>query len=305
MLFGKKIVMKNLHVVIMFPNEYSLLQEKVKEISCKMGVSEPKIGLNDDLMPNAFTVGFGRNTVIVFSLGILNMLDIEELAAVVSHELAHVKAKDYLFRSLSYALNVFSFFNPLCYFAVSEVQKQRELLADERGAAMLDQPKLMARVLERLEEVVKAFPRASFADRLSASSFFLSPLSRRHELLAGHPQIGYRLHNIDSVISRPAKKPRNIFATSLLLAILVATAALSGYSAVQAQKAFFQNNNVFFFSKPVSNQSSILNLTSESGGNLPTNSQILTNSLGSQTSQESQSFLSGNKTYISNYSEMP
>jgi beta-lactamase regulating signal transducer with metallopeptidase domain len=235
----------------------------------------------------------------------LNLLDIEELAAVVSHELAHVRAKDYLFRSLSYALNVFSFFNPLCYFAVSEVQKQRELLADERGAALLDQPKLMARVLARLEEIVKVFPRASFADRLSASSFFLSPLSRRHELLAGHPQIAYRLHNIDSVLSKPAKKPRNIFATSLLLAILFATAALSGYSAVQVQKAFFQNNNVFFFSKPVSNQSSILNLTSESGDNLPTNSQILTISPGSQTSQESQSFLSGNKTYISNYSEMP
>jgi Zn-dependent protease with chaperone function len=287
-LFGKEIVMKNLHVVIMSADEYGPLQEKVKEISCKIGVSEPKIGLNDDLMPNAFTVGFGRKAVIVFSLGILNMLDIEELAAVVSHELAHVKAKDYLFRSLSYALNVFSFFNPLCYFAVSEVQKQRELFADERGTALLGQPKLMASVLAKLEEIVKVFPNASFADKLSASSFFLSPLARRTELLAGHPQIGHRLRNINAVLSRPAKKPRNIVATSLLLVILVAAAALSGYSVLQVQKAFFQNNNVFFFNKSVSNQSSIFNVTSENSGNFGINSQILTNSFGSQTSQESQ-----------------
>ena len=47
------------------------------------------------LLPNAFTVGYGRNAVIVFSLGLLNMLDLNELTAVASHELAHVKARDY------------------------------------------------------------------------------------------------------------------------------------------------------------------------------------------------------------------
>jgi len=179
---------------------------------------------------------------------------------------------------------VFSFFNPLCYFAVSEVQKQRELFADEKGTALLGQPKLMASVLAKLEEIVKVFPNASFADKLSASSFFLSPLARRTELLAGHPQIGHRLHNINA-LSRPAKKPRNIVATSLLLVILAATAALSGYSVMQVQKAFFQNNNVFFFNKSVGNQSSLSNLTSENSGNFRINSQILKNSLGSETSR--------------------
>ena len=83
----------------MAKDEYVSLQEKVKETAHKLRIAEPKVGLIDDLLPNAFTVGYGQNTMIVFSLGLLNMLDLDELTAVASHELAHVKAKDYLFKS--------------------------------------------------------------------------------------------------------------------------------------------------------------------------------------------------------------
>jgi hypothetical protein len=95
-----------------------------------------------------------------------------------------------------------------------------------------------------------------------------------------------------------------MIATSLLLIILIVTAAVSGYCAVQVQKALFQRN-VFFFYGPANNQSSISNLTSKNCPNLPTNTQILTYSPSFQTPQESQSFLQGNKTYIINDSETP
>ena len=111
--FGRKIALKRFHVVMLAQDEYMQLQQKVKETAHKLYISEPKVGLVDDLLPNAFTIGYGRNTVIVFSLGLLNMLGLDELGAVVSHELAHVKAKDYLFKIASYTLNILSFFNPL------------------------------------------------------------------------------------------------------------------------------------------------------------------------------------------------
>ena len=77
-----------------------LVQEKVKAIAQKMSISSPKVGLIDDLRPNAFTLGYGRGTVLVFSLGILKILDTEELEAVVSHELSHIKAKRLLFQEI-------------------------------------------------------------------------------------------------------------------------------------------------------------------------------------------------------------
>jgi len=76
MFFGRKIALKHFHVVMMAKDENGSLQEKVKETARKLRISEPKVGLIDDLLPNAFTVGYGRNTVIVFSLGLLNMLDL-------------------------------------------------------------------------------------------------------------------------------------------------------------------------------------------------------------------------------------
>ena len=177
--FGKKIVMRHLDVCLIRPDEYVSLQKITKDIADKLHISEPKVGLIDDLVPNAFTVGYGRNVVIVFSLGLLNMLNLDELEAVVSHELYHVKSRDYLFRSICNSLAILSFFNPLAYVATSQAQRERELLADERGAALLNQPKLMANVLVKVQKAIDELPKVSFADRLSTSMFLVSPLANR------------------------------------------------------------------------------------------------------------------------------
>ncbi len=236
--------MKRFHVVMMTEDEYVSLQEKVKETAHKLGISAPKVGLVEDLMPNAFTLGYSRNTVVVFSLGLLKMLTREELGAVVSHELAHIKARDYLFKSLSCTLNLVSFFNPLSYFAASQAQKERELLADQKGVALLDKPALMAKVLTKLEALTPQFPKARFVDRLTASLFLVSPLAHRPAILASHPQISLRVQNINIVTSKSAKAPRRMIATLMLLAILVSAALVTAYSTVQVQKTTLQKQNV-------------------------------------------------------------
>jgi len=241
--FGKKIALKRFHVVIMAKDEYVSLQKKVKETADKFRIAEPKVGLIDDLLPNAFTIGYGLNTVIVFSLGLLNMLDLDELTVVASHELAHVKSRDYLFKSISYALNLLSFFNPFSYLTLSQSQKERELLADEKGVALLDKPDLMASVLTKIEAVMQKFPKPSFADKLSSSLFLVSPLAHRPGILASHPQISQRVENIHAIPSTPPKKRRYMIVTALLLSILVCTALVVGYSTVQAQKSFDQKEN--------------------------------------------------------------
>lgn len=267
--FGQRIAIRAFHVVMMSKDEYLPIQEKVKEIAHKMSVSPPKVGLIDDLRPNAFTLGYGRRAVVVFSLGILRILDTEEMGAVISHELAHVKARDYLFKSMSYSLNVLSFFNPLSYFAASSAQQERELLADEKGASLLRQPELMANVLTKIEQVLKGFPRERFADRLSASLFLVSPLARRPEILAAHPQIAHRVNNINVVASKPNQKTHRRVVTLLLMSILVSTAVLAGYAAVQAQTSFLQTNRVIIVHGNMVNTESTNQSPILTGPNLP------------------------------------
>jgi len=239
-LFGSRIAMKRFHVVMMAPDEYAPLQQKIKETAQKLHIAEPKVGLVDDLLPNAFTIGHERGTVLVSSLGLLNMLELDELSAVVSHELAHVKAKDYLFKTASYALNLLSFFNPLSYLTASRFQKERELLADEKAVALLGKPSLMAEVLTKVEAAVQGFPKPSFADRLSSSLFLLSPLAHRPGILASHPKITQRIQNIYAAGSAPFKKRRYVAIAALFLGFLVCASVAVGFSMVQVQKEYSQ-----------------------------------------------------------------
>jgi heat shock protein HtpX len=240
--FGRRIVLKRFHVVMMAKDEYTSLQQKVKEIAHKLGLPQPKVGLIDDLMPNAFTVGYGRNTLVVFSLGLLEMLDAEELGAVVSHELAHIKAKDHLFKIASYTLNILSFFNPLSYIVASYAQRQRELLADEKGATLISQPKLMANVLTKLEAVMPEFPKTRIADRVFASLFLVSPLAYKPGVLASHPSLSHRVQNLTAIPSKP-KRHRRTIVTILLLGILMTTALIAGCSAVELRLVYTHNND--------------------------------------------------------------
>ena len=140
------------------------------------------------------------------------------------------------------SLNMLSFFNPLSYFAASSAQQERELLADER-VALLNKPELMANVLTKIERVLQGCPKERFANRLSASLFLVSPLARRPEILAAHPQIAHRLNNISFASSKPHQKSHHRLATLLLTAVLVSTAVLVGYTAVEAQTSFLQTNH--------------------------------------------------------------
>jgi heat shock protein HtpX len=261
-LFGKKIAMKAFHVVMMLPEDYEAVQAKVKEVAQKIVVSPPKVGLTDDLRPNAFTLGYGRHTIIVFSLGILKMLDIDELAAVVSHELAHVKAKDYMFRITSCTLNILSFFNPLSYLASTSAQQERELLADEKGASLLGQPKMLTNVLTKLEKTLQACPKDSWTERLSTSLFLVSPIARRAQILAVHPQIAHRVSSINRKASFKLPKLRVI--TISLILILAASAVSYGVIALQTN---FQQNTPHIIKTGSNSQTA--NIIIGSAGNLP------------------------------------
>ena len=187
------------------------------------------------------------------------MLNLDELEAVVSHELYHVKSRDYLFRSICNSLAILSFFNPLAYVATSQAQRERELLADERGAALLNQPKLMANVLVKVQKAIDELPKVSFADRLSTSMFLVSPLANRlrARLLASHPLISHRICNINATASKPSKKRQHTIVTALLLAILVSTALTRRIRNRSVQKTYFQREDrVYVYNALISNQSS-------------------------------------------------
>jgi heat shock protein HtpX len=236
-----KIVGRVFHVIPLAREEYSSLQSKVDEISRKLAVRPPRIGLVEDLRPNAFIAGCGSKTILVFSVGILNILDEDELIAVAAHELCHVKKHDFFFKTFSHALTIVSFFNPFAYFAASAAQREREMLADENGARLLGKPSVLARALTKTCKALQAFPKQGLTVRLTSSLFLVSPITRRPEILATHPRMNQRIYNITRLTAKTTKAYRSRVLTAALSLLIILGALIASYPVVKIQTSFMQN----------------------------------------------------------------
>jgi Zn-dependent protease with chaperone function len=241
--FGHKIASRVLHVVKISKEEFGALQQQVWKLSKEMAVKPPKIGIIEDLRPNAFTLGYGPTSMLVVSIGLLDSFRDEELTAILAHELAHFKQKDFWFKTSCHSLNILSFFNPLCYFMSSQALKERELLADEKAAKFLGKPHLMANVLIKIEKMLQAFPKEPLTNQLSTGLFLISPLAHRHSILTAHPRVSCRVRNI--LIPRPKLKlkPKKVLALILTLAFVLVPAVAFTFN---VESSYLPKNGVVF-----------------------------------------------------------
>lgn len=235
-----RIAKRVFRIVELEPGEYESLQKRVRELSWKLGINPPRIGLVEDLRPNAFTVGYGQRTMLVFSLGIFKTLKERELVAVAAHELAHVKNNDFLFKTISVALALLSFFNPFAYFASATAQREREILADEEGTRILSQPGLLAKTLEKIHKASRVFPRDDPITRLASGLFLSSPTSLGSMLLSTHPRLNQRIENIRRLDKRGETAHANPLLSIIISILIIAAGITSTYYLAYIQSFFIR-----------------------------------------------------------------
>ncbi|MDR0471480.1 MAG: M48 family metalloprotease [Nitrososphaerota archaeon] len=239
-----RIASRILRVIPLCSDEQPWLQAMVSESSKKMGIACPKIGVVEDLRSNAFTIGYGRGATIVFSIGILELLDKDELTAVALHELAHVKHNDFFFKIFTSALTAMSFFNPLAFITVSEVQRRRELFADEGAIALLDTPKVLSSALTKICASIKTLPATGVFAKASTGLFVTSSVLYRSGIFATHPRLDKRLRNIFAPQKSNTRLSRKAVAQVLLLSlVLISLFVLSSYAVVELQHLCYANSD--------------------------------------------------------------
>jgi heat shock protein HtpX len=201
----------------------------VEQLAANAELPMPRVYTIDNDQPNAFATGRNpENAAVAATTGLLERLSHEEVAAVMAHELAHVKNRDTLIQTITATLAgaigmlaSFAFFfggnsrnNPLGIVGVilvmilaplmamlvqMAISRTREYEADRIGAMICGQPLWLASALERMETAAaKIDNEAAEHNPATAHMFIINPLHAHavDSLFSTHPATRNRVRRL-------------------------------------------------------------------------------------------------------------
>lgn len=227
--FSDKIALASMRAVEVGP-EHELFHI-VAELAPKAGLPMPRVFISPFPAPNAFATGRNPyNAVVCATQGLLDMLDRKEIAAVMSHELGHVKHRDILIQTIAATiagavgnLVYFAYWgggrnnrdaNPLVLLLVTilspiaamliqaTISRSREFNADKEGAEICGDPMALATALEKIHAAAHQIPMN--VNPAFNGLFIAEPrnvLQTLAGLFATHPPLEERVQNL---IGRPS-----------------------------------------------------------------------------------------------------
>ena len=210
----------------------------VEQLAHRAQLPMPKVYIIDSAQPNAFATGRNPdNAAVAATTGLLQILDNEEVAGVMAHELAHVKNRDTLIMTvtatvagaLSMLANFALFFgnnrnNPLgivgtiavmilapvaAMLVQMAISRTREYGADAGGAEICGNPMWLARALDKLEQGARSIDNAQAeSNPATAHMFIVNPLHAHavDNLFSTHPKTENRvrkLRELAGIVGRP------------------------------------------------------------------------------------------------------
>ena len=216
----------------------------VAELAGRAQLPMPKVYLMDNPQPNAFATGRDpHHAAVAVTTGLLQMLNREELAGVIAHELAHIKNHDTLIMTITAtiagAISMIAQFGMffggnrdngpgiigslammiLAQLSATIVQmaisRTREYSADNMGARICGQPMSLASALLKIDNAAHQIPNMD-AERSPATAhmFIINPLSGQgmDNLFSTHPSTENRVRELQRLAGELG--PRGNFATA-------------------------------------------------------------------------------------------
>ena len=210
--------------------------DMVRGLAANAELPMPKVYIMNSPQPNAFATGRNpQNSAVCASTGLLELLNREQVAGVMAHELAHIRNRDTLIMTIaaSFAGAISAFANMMQFslmfgnsrngggklgllaklaavfiapFAAMLVQmaisRSREYQADRLGAMICGNPVWLASALQTIESYARGIPNET-AEMAPATAhmFIINPLSGRgfDNWFSTHPATANRVAELEQL----------------------------------------------------------------------------------------------------------
>ncbi len=208
---------------------YKLVEDLVKNADMPM----PKVCIIPSHVPNAFATGRNpEHSAVAVTEGLLEILDDEEVAGVLSHELSHILHRDTLISTVAASIaGVISMIanmaqwaaifgrddednNPIALMATAiiaplaaaviqmAISRSREFMADESGGRISGQPLALANALRKIENYANHRVLGG-ATTATAHMFIINPFSGVRSglqtLFSTHPSTAARIEKLEAL----------------------------------------------------------------------------------------------------------
>ena len=234
--FSDKIVLWSSGARIVSREEYPRLHEIVERLSANNGLPKPKVAMVNSNVPNAFATGKSpKSSLVAVTRGLLDLLDDDELEAVLGHELTHVRSRDVLvltlasiFSTVAWYLMQFGFYGGLqarnrnsagsgvivlvvaivtwlvSFLMIRAISRYREYSADRGGAIMTGKPDKLATALLKISGKIKVIPPNELKNVQKLNAFFIVPALSANSvanLFSTHPPVEKRVQKLKEMKS--------------------------------------------------------------------------------------------------------
>lgn len=221
--------------------ERRTLDNVAEEMAIAAGIPKPQVHIIDDSAPNAFATGRDpKSGVVVFTTGLIQKLDRDELQGVMAHEIAHIRnydirlmtvlsivaglvplLADFLMRSMWWGAGrrgsrdrdgagaiivviglLFAILAPIFAKLLElAVSRQREYLADATAAELTRFPDGLARALEKISKDQEVL---EVANRATEHMYIVNPFKpfedRAASLFSTHPPLEDRVRRLRNLM---------------------------------------------------------------------------------------------------------
>jgi heat shock protein HtpX len=237
--FSDKIVLAIYRAKEVNPNEAPELYRMVQDLAQKANLPMPRVYIVPMEAPNAFATGRNpKHAVVAVTEGMLNSLPMDEIRAVLGHELAHVKNRDTLLSTVAATMAgtitmlasmarwaaifggfrgsdddeggpgiigiiVLSILAPIAALLLQlAISRSREYIADRDGAIISGTPLSLADALRKMDSIAHQRPLATGNTSVS-KMFIVNPFSGKGimNLLSTHPPIHKRIERLEAMAS--------------------------------------------------------------------------------------------------------